>query len=83
MKTGKALLARQVPLKVIAAAGLFLSALFAFAYIADEAVLEKEDVFDRSCACVFFSAFVALAGAGDARFHVYRFQLFFYFLRMY
>ena len=38
---------KQISLKLVVVAGLFLGSLFLFIFIADEAVLEKEDVFDQ------------------------------------
>jgi undecaprenyl-diphosphatase len=46
MNKGIKWLLQQASLKLLILAALFLSALFIFAYIAHEAVLEQEDVFD-------------------------------------
>ena len=55
MQTQKEKLVKQISLKILAVAGLFLLSLFVFAYIADEAVLEHEDVFDNNVHAFFLA----------------------------
>ncbi len=48
MKPASEKLIKQISLKVLVITGLFLMALFIFAFLADEAVYEHEDSFDKS-----------------------------------